>query len=113
LATAFVGRSALVAMTKPSRIDELSDSLRADEVHVHLSSIEDAPALAEREGPMLVLLEDTGDDRASKACHAIRRLPGGDDLPIVLVTSSEHRACASAVDDTFTDILVQPYSPIY
>ena len=118
LATAFVGRSALVAMTKPSRIDELSDCLRADEVHVHLCGIEDAPALAEREEPMLVLLEDTGDDRAAKACHAIRRLRGGDELPIVLVTSSEHRAnehraCASAVDDAFTDILMQPYSPIY
>jgi len=67
---------------------------------------------------MLVLLEDTGDDRAAKACHAIRRLRGGDELPIVLVTSSEHRAnehraCASAVDDAFTDILMQPYSPIY
>lgn len=62
---------------------------------------------------MLVLLEDTGDDRAAKVCHAIRRSTGGDDLPVVLVTSGEHRAYASAVDDAFTDILLQPYSPIY
>jgi phosphoribosyl 1,2-cyclic phosphodiesterase len=116
--TALVGRSALVALTKPSRIDEISDFLRADEVHVHLCGIEDAPGLAEREGPMLVLVEDTGDDRAARVCHAIRRLRGGDELPIVLVTSSEHRAGehranASAADDAFTDILMQPYSPIY
>ncbi|WP_246158776.1 GAF domain-containing protein [Reyranella soli] len=118
LVTALVGRSALVAMAKPSRIDELSDFLRADEVHVHRCGIEDAPGLAEREGPMLMLLEDTGDDRAAKACHAIRRLRGGDDLPIVLVTSGDHGASerhahAGAVDDAFTDILMQPYSPIY
>jgi ribonuclease BN (tRNA processing enzyme) len=116
LAPALVGRSALVAMAKPSRIGELCDFLRADEVHVHRCSIEDAPRLAEREGPMLVLLEDTGDDRVAEACHAIRRLRGGDELPVVLVTSREHRASehgATTVDDAFTDILRQPYSPIY
>lgn len=116
--TALVGRSALVATTNPSRIDELCDFLRADKVHVHRCGIEDAARLAEREGPMLVLLEDPGDERAAKACQAIRLLPGGDELPIVLVTSNEHRAgehrpYANAVDDVFTDILVQPYSPIY
>ena len=106
-------------MTTPSRIAELSDLLRADEVHVHVCGVEDAPALAEREKPMLVLLEDTGDDRATQACRAIRRLPGiGDGLPIVLVMSSEHRASehrarAAAVDDGFTDVLVEPYSPNY
>jgi ribonuclease BN (tRNA processing enzyme)/CheY-like chemotaxis protein len=119
LGTALVGRSAVLAMTTPSRIAELSDLLRADEVHVHVCGVEDAPALAEREKPMLVLLEDTGDDCATQACRAIRRLPGiGDELPIVLVMpsehrASEHRASADAVDDGFTDVLVQPYSPIY
>jgi hypothetical protein len=68
--------------------------------------------MAAREQPMLVLLEDTGDDRAVEACHAIRGIPGvGDGLPIVLVTSREHHAQAS--DDDFTDILVEPYSPTY
>ena len=57
--TALAGRSAVLAsLTTPSRIAELSDLLRADEVHAHVCAVEDAPALAEREQPMLVLLED-------------------------------------------------------
>jgi hypothetical protein len=68
--------------------------------------------MAEREKPMLVLLEDTGDDRAAEACRAIRRLPGvGEELPIVLVTAREDRG--RDVDDAFTDVLLEPYSPTY
>jgi ribonuclease BN (tRNA processing enzyme) len=112
--TALAGRSAVLAMTTPSRIAELSDLLRDDEVHAHVCAVEDAPALAEREKPMLVLLEDTGDDRATPACRAIRRLRDiGDGLPIVVVMSSEHHARADGVDDGFTDVLVEPYSPNY
>ena len=112
--TALAGRSAVLAMTTPSRIGELSDLLRDDEVHAHVCAVEDAPALAEREKPMLVLLEDTGDDRATPACRAIRRLSDiGDGLPIVVVTPSEHHARADRVDDEFTDVLVEPYSPNY
>lgn len=112
--TALAGRSAVLAMTTPSRIAELSDLLRDDEVHAHVGAVEDAPALAEREKPMLVLLEDTGDDRATQACRAIRRLRDiGDGLPIVVVMSSEHHARADGVDDGFTDVLVEPYSPNY
>lgn len=111
-APALVGRSALLAMTAPARIAELSSLLRADEVHVLTSCVADAPAMAEREKPTLVLLEDTGDDRALEACRAIHRLPGiGKEIPIVLVTSSEYRA--RTIDGTFTDILVEPYSPTY
>ena len=112
--TALAGRSAVLAMTTPSRIAELSDLLRDDEVHAHVCVVEDAPALAEREKPMLVLLEDTGDDRAAQASRAIRRLRDiGDGLPIVVVMSSEHHARADGVDDGFTDVLVEPYSPNY
>jgi ribonuclease BN (tRNA processing enzyme) len=112
--TALAGRSAVLAMTAPSRIAELSDLLRDDEVHAHVCAVEDAPALAEREKPMLVVLEDTGDDRATQACRAIRRLRDiGDGLPIVVVMPSEHRARADGVDDVFTDVLVEPYSPNY
>jgi DNA-binding response OmpR family regulator len=111
---ALAGRSAVLAMTTTSRIAELSDVLRDDEVHAHVCAVEDAPALAEREKPMLVLLEDTEDDCATRACRAIRRLPEiGDGLPIVVVMSSEHHARPDAVDDGFTDVLVQPYSPNY
>src|SRR5271166_1453228 len=112
--TALAGRSAVLAMTTPSRIAELSDLLRDDEVHAHVCAVEDAPALAEREKPMLVLLEDTGDDRATQACRAIRRLRDiADGLPIVVVMSSEQHARADGVDDGFTDVLVEPYSPNY
>ena len=112
--TALAGRSAVLAMTTPSRIAELSDLLRDDEVHAHVCAVEDAPALAEREKPMLLLLEDTGDDRATQACRAVRRLRDiGDGLPIVVVMSSEHHARADGVDDGFTDVLVEPYSPNY
>jgi len=112
--TALAGRSAVLAMTTPSRIAELSDLLRDDEVHAHVCAVEDAPALAEREKPMLVLLEDTGDDRAAQASRAIRRLRDiGDGLPIVVVMSSEHHARADGGDDGFTDVLVEPYSPNY
>ena len=34
-------------------------------------------------------------------------------MPIVVVMSSEHRARADGVDDGFTDVLVEPYSPNY
>jgi ribonuclease BN (tRNA processing enzyme)/DNA-binding response OmpR family regulator len=112
--TAFAGRSAVLAMTTPSRIAELSDLLRDDEVHAHVCAVEDAPALAEREKPMLVLLEDKGDDRTTQACRAIRRLRDiGDGLPIVVIMSSERHARADGVDDGFTDVLVEPYSPNY
>jgi phosphoribosyl 1,2-cyclic phosphodiesterase len=112
LAPALVGPSALLAMTTPSRIAELSDLLRADEVHAHVANLADAPVMIEKEKPMLVLLEDTGDGRALEACRAIHRLPGvGVGIPIVLVTSSERRA--RAIDEAFTDILVEPYSPTY
>ena len=111
---ALAGRSAVLAMTTPSRIAELSDLLRDDEVHAHVCAVEDAPALAELEKPMLLLLEDNGDDRATQACRAIRRLRDiGDGLPIVVVMSSEHHARADGVDDGFTDVLVEPYSPNY
>jgi ribonuclease BN (tRNA processing enzyme) len=111
---ALAGRSAVLAMTTPSRIAELSDLLRDDEVHAHVCAVEDAPALAERENPMLVLLEDTGENRASEACRAIRRVRDiGDGLPIVGVMSSERHARADGVDDEFTDVLVEPYSPNY
>jgi CheY-like chemotaxis protein len=113
LAPALVGRSVILAMTAPSRIAELAVLLRADEeVHVITACMADAPAMTEREKPTLVLLEDSGDDRAVEVCRAIRRLPGeGNGIPIVLVTSSEDRA--RAVDEAFTDILVEPCSPTY
>jgi ribonuclease BN (tRNA processing enzyme) len=109
---ALVGRSALLAMATPARIAGLSDLLRADEVLVLTSSVADAPRVTMQEKPMLVLLEDTGDDRAVAACHAIRALPGvTEELPIVLVTSGDYRV--HGVDDAFTDILVEPCSPTY
>src|SRR5262249_30635330 len=112
LAPALVGRSALLAMAAPSRIAELAGLLRADEVNVITACVADAPVMTEREKPTLVLLEDSGDDRAVEVCRAIRRLPGEENgIPIVLVTSSEY--CARAVDDAFTDILVEPCSPTY
>ena len=112
LAPALVSRSVLLAMETPSKITDLSELLRADEVHVLASSVAAAPAMAEQEKPMLVLIEDTGGDRAVEACRAIHRLPdAGEGLPIVLVTSHDHRA--RAIDEAFTDILVEPYSPTY
>src|SRR5262249_9674313 len=76
LAPALVGRSALLAMAAPSRIAELAGLLRADEVNVITACVADAPVMTEREKPTLVLLEDSGDDRAVEVCRAIRRLPG-------------------------------------
>jgi ribonuclease BN (tRNA processing enzyme) len=112
MATALVDRSALLAMAAPSKIAGLSDVLRADEVQVIASSIADAPAAAAREKPMLVLLEDTGDDRVVAVCRAIRGLPGlSEEIPIVLVTPSEQRA--RTIDGVFTDSLVEPYSATY
>jgi ribonuclease BN (tRNA processing enzyme)/CheY-like chemotaxis protein len=112
LAPVLAGRSALLATTTPTKLAELSDLLRADEVHIIASCLADAPTLAEQENPMLVLLEDTGDDRAVEACRAIRIRPGGgEQVPIVLVTSNERRA--REIDDAFTGILVEPYSPTY
>ena len=112
LAPALAGRSALLAMVTPSRVAELSGLLGADEVQVFTSRIADAARMTEQEKPMLVLIEDTGDDQALEACRAIRRLAGvAQELPVVLVTSSEHRA--RAIDGAFTDSLVEPYSPTY
>jgi ribonuclease BN (tRNA processing enzyme)/CheY-like chemotaxis protein len=112
LAPVLAGRSALLATATPTKLAELSDLLRTDEVHIIASCLADAPTLAEQENPMLVLLEDTGDDRAVEACRAIRLRPGGgEQVPIVLVTSNERRA--REIDDAFTGILVEPYSPTY
>jgi ribonuclease BN (tRNA processing enzyme)/CheY-like chemotaxis protein len=112
LASALVGRSVLLAMATSSKLTELSDLLRADDVHLIESSLAEAPATIEREKPTLVLLQDSADDRVGEACRAIRRLPGlGNELPIVLVTASEHRV--QTINGTFTDILIEPYSPNY
>jgi ribonuclease BN (tRNA processing enzyme) len=116
LGSALVGRSALLALETPSKIADLSEALRADDVHVIVSDLANAPAVAQRERPMLVVVEDTGDTRALEACRAIRHLAGGgdgrrDELPIVLETSSEERA--GAMDGSFSDSLVEPYSPVY
>jgi ribonuclease BN (tRNA processing enzyme) len=112
LASALVGRSVLLAMATSSKLTELSDLLRADDVHLTESSLAESPARTEREKPTLVLLEDSADDRVGEVCRAIRRLPGlGNELPIVLVTASEHRV--QTINGTFTDILIEPYSPTY
>jgi len=95
-----------------SRMAALSDLLRGDEVHVIKCGISDAVHVVEQEKPMLVLLEDTGDDQVLEACRAIHRIPNAvQGLPIVLVTANEHRA--RAIDDAFTDILLEPYSSTY
>jgi phosphoribosyl 1,2-cyclic phosphodiesterase/CheY-like chemotaxis protein len=108
---ALVNRSALLA-SATSRMTALSDLLRGDEVHVIKCGISDAARVVEQEKPMLVLLEDTGDDQVLEACRAIHRLPdAAQGLPIVLVTANEHRA--RAIDDEFTDILLEPYSSTY
>ena len=108
---ALVDRSALLA-SATSRMTALSDLLRGDEVHVIKCGISDAARVVEQEKPMLVLLEDTGDDQVLEACRAIHRLPdAAQGLPIVLVTANEHRA--RAIDDEFTDILLEPYSSTY
>jgi phosphoribosyl 1,2-cyclic phosphodiesterase len=112
VASALVGRCVLLAMTTSSKTAELADLLRADDVHLVASGVAEAPAMAERERPTLVLLEDTGDDRVTEACHLIRGIPGvGDELPIVLLTASDNRA--RTIDHGFTDVLVEPYSPTY
>jgi phosphoribosyl 1,2-cyclic phosphodiesterase len=112
VAPALVGRSVLLAMATSAKVAELSDLLRADDVRLVASSVAEAPTTTERERPTLVLLEDSGDDRAVEACRTIRRLPGiGVELPIVLVAASEYRA--RTTDGTFTDILVEPFSPTY
>jgi ribonuclease BN (tRNA processing enzyme)/GAF domain-containing protein len=110
-APAMVGRSALLVSSSP-RMAALSDLLRSDEVHVIKCSIGDAARMVAQEKPLLVLVEDTGDDQALEASRAIRRLPdAAQGLPIVLVTANEHRA--RAIDDAFTDILLEPYSETY
>jgi phosphoribosyl 1,2-cyclic phosphodiesterase/CheY-like chemotaxis protein len=112
LGPALIGRSALLVIETPSKLADLSDALRADDVHVITAALDNAPAVAARERPMLALVEDTGDNRPIVACRAIRRFAGdGDELPIVLVTSSEQRA--RDMEGGFTDFLVEPYSPVY
>jgi phosphoribosyl 1,2-cyclic phosphodiesterase/CheY-like chemotaxis protein len=112
VAPALVGRSVLLAMTTSAKMVELSELLRPDAVHLVASGVADAAAIMERERSTLVLFEDSGDDRVVEACRAIRRLPGIEsELPVVLITASEHRALT--VDGAFTDVLVEPYSPTY
>ncbi len=112
VAPALVGRSVLLAMTTSAKIAELSELLRADAVHLVASGVADAAAMMEQERSTLVLFEDSGDHRVVEACRAIRRLPGIEsELPVVLITASEHRA--RTVDAAFTDVLVEPYSPTY
>ena len=112
VAPALVGRSVLLAMTTSAKMAELSELLRTDAVHLVASGVADAAAMMEQERSTLVLFEDSGDDRVVEACRAIRRLPGIEsELPVVLITASEHRA--RTVDGAFTDVLVEPYSPTY
>lgn len=108
---AMVDRSALLASATP-RMAALSDLLRTDEVHVIKCSLADAAHMVEQEKPMLVLLEDTGDNQVLDACRAIRgSTDAAQGLPIVLVTTDEHRA--RTIDAAFTDVLLEPCSPTY
>jgi ribonuclease BN (tRNA processing enzyme) len=113
LMPALLGQSVLLATAGQSQLAELAAVLRADDIHVLSSSIAEAPAVTEREKPMLVLVEDSGDECAADACHMIRHLPDGigEKLPIVLVTANEYRA--RSIDDAFTDLLLEPFSPTY
>ena len=109
---ALVSRSALLAQATSSRIAGLAELLSADDVSILTSSVADAPAVVAEERPTLVLLEDTEDDSVVAACRGIRRLSGlAPETPIVLVTPNERRA--NGVEDCFTDVLVEPYSPTY
>ena len=109
---ALVSRSALLAQATSSRIAGLAELLSADDVSILTSSVADAPAVVAEERPTLVLLEDTEDDSVVAACRGIRRLSGLEpETPIVLVTPNERRA--NGVEDCFTDVLVEPYSPTY
>jgi DNA-binding response OmpR family regulator len=108
---ALVGRSALLAMETPAKIESLAAILREDDVHVIVSSLAAASFTAAREHPMLVLVEDTGDDRAAAACRALRSVEGFAEVPIVLVSSAAEKA--RGADGLFTDVLVAPYSPVY
>jgi phosphoribosyl 1,2-cyclic phosphodiesterase len=110
-APALVDRSALLVLSSP-RMSALADLLHSDDVHVIMCGMDDAVRMVAREKPMLVLLEDTGDDRVLELSRAIQHSPDTvQGLPIVLVTANEHRS--RAIGDPFTDVLLEPYSSTY
>ncbi|HVC53784.1 MAG TPA: GAF domain-containing protein [Stellaceae bacterium] len=108
--SALVGSTVLIAMTTPERIATLTTALAHEDVQqLVVSPMEATAAVAAREGPGLLVLEDTGDAAAAAIASAIRTLRA--DLPIVLVTADE--GAALIADGAFDDRLVEPFSPSY
>jgi ribonuclease BN (tRNA processing enzyme)/CheY-like chemotaxis protein len=108
VAPALAATTVLLAMTTPARIEALRKALCNEEVREIVVPPAEALAVAVRERPSLLVLEDTADDGAPALARAIRDIRA--DLPIVAVTARHE-------DEPFVHsgvtYLVEPFSPSY
>jgi phosphoribosyl 1,2-cyclic phosphodiesterase/CheY-like chemotaxis protein len=109
--SALASANVLLVFDDTARRERLAALLRDEHVVSLSATIDEAAAVATREHPAVVLIQDTGDDRAVTLATAIRGASReAKDLPIVLVTDDEHPRLG---DGALTASLVEPYSDSY
>jgi ribonuclease BN (tRNA processing enzyme)/CheY-like chemotaxis protein len=105
---ALVAATILVAMTTPARVEALRKALCDENVRDIIVPTAEAVAVAARERPSLLVLEDTMDNGAPALARAIQEI--STDLPIIVVTGRHQ-------DEPFghggVTYLAEPFSPSY
>jgi GAF domain-containing protein len=97
----------LVAMTTPDRIAKVAKVLTDDNLTQIAATPAEAAAIALRDQPGLIVLEDTGDPEIGRAVNAA--VP---DIPIVLV-QAHHEPGEGNTDDFYADRLAEPFTAQY
>jgi ribonuclease BN (tRNA processing enzyme) len=102
-----VAGKVLVAMTTPDRIAKVAKVLTDDNLTQIAATPAEAAAIALRDQPGLIVLEDTGDPEIGRAVNAA--VP---DIPIVLV-QAHHEPGEGNTDDFYADRLAEPFTAQY
>jgi phosphoribosyl 1,2-cyclic phosphodiesterase len=107
IGNALIGTNVLVATTRSTGLEALTEALDKDEMRWTAASYADAAAVAAATQPSLLVIDDADDKAAIDLARAVRTQ--GADLPIVLVCATD----AAAPDGLFDDRLVAPFSSSY
>jgi phosphoribosyl 1,2-cyclic phosphodiesterase/GAF domain-containing protein len=102
-----VAGKVLVAMTTPDRIAKVAKVLTDDNLTQIAATPAEAAAIALRDQPGLIVLEDTGDPEIGRAVNAA--VP---DIPIVLV-QAHHEPGEGNTDDFYANRLAEPFTAQY
>ena len=108
LASALIATKVMIAMSTPGRVEMMKKLLADEQLREILCRPDQAVAVALRDKPGLIIIEDGGDDAVALARAIRAALP---DVPLVLVTAAG--TDGPDAEGLFVDHLVEPFSPSY